>query len=299
MRFNGSAIATLICALLLLAALWFQPELPLVADSEVKPEQHNSDRSYRPVKPRSSSEQRETGPKTMVLEPFAASCRADVEARLDAPAPEITWDQLPLRDVLTELTKLSGITIYFDQEELGDVIDPDVPVEVHAVADTMSFRTLINRFVLEPNDLTFVVRDRFLVIMSYEKSLVASKEVVIYDCRDLITGVLRNPASVRDNSNFNQRYLPPGGMGPSGGTPITSELQLMQLIQFTIRNEDYPWDDGSYGYAGGDENVGTMEGMHGLLIVQTIPSMHERIQQLLDSLRFAIKKQYRSTTNYR
>lgn len=299
MRFNGSAIATLSCVLLLLVALWFQPELPVVADSVSKSEQEYSAPSARPVTPTPVPAQREIVPKTMVLEPFAATCRADVEARLNAPVPEITWEQLPLRDVLTELTKLSGITIYFDQEELGDVIDPDVPVDVHAVADSMSFKTLIARFVLEPNDLVYVVRDRFLVIMSYEKSLVASAEIVIYDCRDLITGVLRNPASVRENSNFGQSYSAPGGMVPSGGTPITSELQLMQLIQFTIRNEDYPWDDGSYGYAGGDENVGTIEGMHGLLIVQTIPSMHERIQQLLDSLRFAIKKQSRSTTDRR
>lgn len=299
MRFNGSAIATLICVLLLLVALWFQPELPVVADSVSKSEQEYSAPSARPVTPTPVPAQREIVPKTMVLEPFAATCRADVEARLNAPIPEITFEQLPLRDVLTELTELSGITIYFDQEELGVVIDPDISVDVHAVADSMSFKTLIARFVLEPNDLVYVVRDRFLVIMSYDKSLVASAEVVIYDCRDLVWGARRAGSRNRfdDSSGVRRTGAPdlrgrrngaPGGTELSSGIRIASELHLMQLIQSTIRNEDYPWDDGSGVYY--DEHVGSIEAANGLLVIRTLPTIHERVQSLLDTLRQTMQK---------
>lgn len=118
---------------------------------------------------------------------FKELSQARIEAILAEPIPEVSFFQQPLREVVVGLNEMTGINIFFDPEELGDIIDPDVPVEVQLAENSVTFETLLN-FILEPNDLTFVIRENYLVIMSYDKWIGTPEatKLVVYNCRDLI-----------------------------------------------------------------------------------------------------------------
>jgi hypothetical protein len=262
---------------------------------------------------------------------FPQLSRARIDAVLAEPVPEVKIPQYPLREVLAELKTLTGIDIYFDQEELGDVIDPDFPIDVAVAENSMTFKTLIEDFILAPNDLVYVIRDNHLVIMSYDKHLTTpdAAQLVLYNCRDLLVGIPVQPAHevqrgvsggegakspdgetvdpeenapATRNENLHQigmgNGFGGGGFGQGAATPKSEqeafsdigarEQQLVELIRLTVRHEDYPWTDGSnrnfqYG--------GTIQAFNGMLVVRTLPEMHEQIRQLLRLLRESAKEQ--------
>lgn len=227
-----------------------------------------------------------TGQTMTKSELFVERSRARIEAILADPIPDIEFQQKPLKSVLVELKKLTGISMHFDEEELGDIIDPDVPITVHADAGSMTYKTLIEEFILGPNDLEIVIRDNFLIVMSYDKHLVdpAANELIIYNCRDLFVGIPVQPpaAEASDDPSI-------AGQGRELNTDIGDrEQQLVNLVRMTIRREDSPWDDGGPVII---EYMQTIEAINGMLVVRARPEAHKQVRQLLRLLRQSTKEQ--------
>ena len=88
---------------------------------------------------------------------------------------------MPLREVLADIAASKRIPIVIDPEEVGDVIDPDVPIDLQLSGVTL--RTIL-KFILEPNDLVYVIDDEVMKIMSYDKSL-TQFFVYVYPVGDL------------------------------------------------------------------------------------------------------------------
>lgn len=100
---------------------------------------------------------------------------------LDEPY-QAEFFQMPLREVILDIAANKRIPIIFDPEEVGDVIDPDVPIDLQLSGVTL--RTIL-KFILEPNDLVYIIDDEVLKIMSYEKSL-TEYFVYVYPVGDLV-----------------------------------------------------------------------------------------------------------------
>lgn len=301
MRYTYGTIAAVTCAILVLATFWPDPEGPVmqnvVAQSQAKDESSTSGVDL-PAEVKTYD-----GDAT---DPFAGS-REKIEAKLSKPC-EAEFFQMPLRGVLADLSEQLEITILFDPLELGgDRIDPDVPVDVQVGPDTMSGKTLLGDFILAPNGLVYTIRDNFLMITSYDKSL-TKYEVVAYDCRDLLVKdggiVTADVVSERFEGNYESASeaetdattdKAPFYFGGPAPPPATPEQRLMRVIQLAVRSEDAPWDDGS-GATTSDENVGTMSVINGLLVVRQTRAVHERVEQLLEVLRKGIQERDPSPT---
>lgn len=318
MRGFNRTVITVACATLVVAACWLVLDLTVMSNAAAQ-----------------------SGPpaatQTMKKSDFFDEIsRSRIEAILAEPVPEIKIQQQPLREVIAELRRLTGIHMYFHPEELGDVIDPDVPTTVDVDENSVTFNTLLRDLILAPHDLDYVIRKNSLVIMSYDRRLGSpdAAQLVIYNCRDLLVGIPVQPASAgsgnasssisvespdeetaapgdtgaptslpaKKTENLHQFGMGGGGFGGGFGgggvaaVPVQEtysdigarEQQLADLIRMTIGHEDYPWDDGSnpnYVYGG------TIQAFNGMLIVRTLPEIHEKVRQLLRVLRESTKEQ--------
>lgn len=285
MRFKNSTTLAA-CAVLVLAALWSRLDLPALP---------NADAQSASLVTQQADEKTPS---------FAEQSRARIEAKLGEPIPDVTILQQPLREVLVKLKELTGIVMYFDSEELGDVIDPDVPITVKVDADSMTFNTLINEFILGPEDLEFVICDNFMVVMSYDKyrSIPEATQLVVYNCRDLLAGIPDQPAAAATSGvSGGEAAMDPDrwmtAPGEPGGMSVersysdigAREQQLVNLIiGMTISNEESPWDDSGPLSV---ENVGSVEAFNGMLVTRGLPEMHEQVQELLRLLHESSKKQ--------
>lgn len=299
MRYTQGTVATLACGILLLLVLWFQPETPVVSDAVAESKREDSTTEAAPSQTGASIPRPVAGTQTVAKPDVpwssAGANQSPVEAKLAELIPAVKFDGLPLHEVLVELTKLTGITMYFDQEEIGDVIDPDVPIYVEAAAGDMSFETLLSDFILAPNDLVFVIRDNFLVIMSYDKSLVTPEatKVVVYDCRDLVpsfgsSGASRARLSERLRELADNR-IGAGAMNLTVPPPSDAELRFMWVIVNTVH-------PGSWVMAGRYvpnpeldyyDIYGSINCFDGLVVVRHSRDVHREIEELLQKLRAA------------
>lgn len=219
-------------------------------------------------------------PRTMKkTELYTELSRARIEAILGEPIPEVNFFQVPLREVLVELKKLTGIDMYFDPEELGDMIDPDAPIDVEAAGDSMTFKTLIEEFILGPNDLVFVIRDNFLRVMSYDKSL-TQYEFAVYNCRDLLVGrpAQRAAAAQIGDSGVEETFSDIGAR----------EQQLIEIIRSMLASEDSPWDDRAGAF---HVDMIRIEAFNGMLVIRARRKIQEQVRQLLRLLREGAKQQ--------
>lgn len=268
MRFTRKTLTVTACGLLSLAACLPHVDWPVVSNADAQ----------CPVPAKSRTMKK--------AELFTELSRAKIKAILAEPIPDVRFDQLPLREVLVGLKELTGINFYFDAEELGDLIDPDLPIVVNVAANSMTYKTLIEEFILEPNDLVIVIRDNHLNVMSYEKSL-TEYEVVVYDCRDLLAAMSANATKRDDGGGGHESttgLVSEGGLGATASAP---ERQLIEVIYSKVIHEDSPWDDGG-AYSGvKDPYVGTISAVNGLLVVRQTQAVHEQVEHLLNLLRSA------------
>jgi hypothetical protein len=290
MRYTYGMIASVTCAILVLAAFWPAPEVQNVAAQSETAALSGPLAVAQPVKESDSLD---------------ALNRARIEAILAEPIPEIKFQNMPLREVLAELQTLTGINMYFDPEELGDAIDPEDPVTVDLDENSVTYESLIKEYVLGENILTFVIRHNSLMIMTYDKYLAypPAVQLVIYNCRDLLLGfplpsAIERPvenAGGEDANSLDGASL--GETGPAQPEPdektVTGienrEQQLADLIRSTVGNEDFPWaDDSNSAY---DEQIATIQTYNGLLIIRTLPEIHEQVRQFLRLLRESTEEQ--------
>jgi hypothetical protein len=138
---------------------------------------------------------------------------------LDEPY-EAEFFQMPLREVIDDIAANKRIPIKFDPEEVGDVIDPDTPIDLQLSG--VSLRTVL-KFILEPIDLVYVIDDEVMKIMSFDKSL-TEYFVYVYPVGDLvITPIqLQTAAQSRGGTaggfgNGLQQGGGQGGFGNNGG----------------------------------------------------------------------------------
>lgn len=296
MRYSGPSIVSVVCGILLLAVLWRQPETPAVSNAAVGTKPVRATSAAIPVAAKTpTADSTETAAVVQMEVPgsFLPDSETGVEAMLAAPIPDITFEQTPLRDVLTKLTELTGIGMVFDPEEVGDTIDPDVPVDIHAAANSMTFETLLSDFILAPNDLVFIVRDQFLVIMSYDKSLATpeSMKIAVYDCRDLIPSA-ESSDELRTLLSDRLTEMAKDGQGTTAlnrgfPAPSVADQRFMMVIATTVapgswfiagrflQHPDSDWYD----------LYGSINCVNGLLVIRHTRKVHKEVRELLRKLR--------------
>lgn len=312
MRCSHRTLITATCATLVLAVCWLIVDLTVTSNAAAQ------------SGPPATAQTIKKG------DLFEELGRSRIEAILDEPVPEIKIQQMPLREVLAELKTLTGIAMYFDPEELGDVIDPEVPTTVDVGENSITYNTLIKEFILAPNDLTFVIRHNSLVIMSYDKSLVSpdAVQLVVYNCRDLLVGIPdrraravpggvsggdgvespegesdapgeTTPATTENLHQFGRgKGIGTGGLGLGGLEAMPAQetfsdigARQQQLIDL-IRLIVINEDfPWDDGSSPGNELVATIKSFNGLLVIRTFPEDHEKVRRLLRLLRESAKEQ--------
>jgi hypothetical protein len=166
--------------------------------------------------------------------------------------------------------------------------------------NSVTYNTLIKEYVLEPNQLVFVIRHNSLLVMSYEKYLAypPAVQLVLYNCRDILVGLPIPTEPSHHSGGEGVKSLDGESLEKSGPTQLepdqetftdieAREQQLADLIRSTVRNEDFPWTYGS----NLDEQCATIQAFDGLLVVRALPETHEQLRRFLRLLRESAKEQ--------
>lgn len=301
MRYTYGTIAAMTCSILVLATFWPHADGPaiqnLVAQSEKEePGDEESglgaDASELPAESKTKD--------GTSSDPFEGS-RERIEAILEKPY-QAEYFQVPLSEVLGDLNVNTGVSIQFDPITAGD-IDWEDQIFLQTGPDTMSIKTMLKDFILGPRDLVYIIQDNFLMVTTYEQYLERGGEVVVYDCRDLVQPGGRFVGALESGNEFaevnfqfgSKRVYGAGGESipqeedvprTTKPAPTPDEAQLIEVIRSTIKHPDFEWDDGT---AVGSF-TSTIEAYKGYLIVQTLPGIHERVEELLELLREKMDK---------
>lgn len=129
-----------------------------------------------------------------------------LEQRLD-----LSFDQIPLRDVVAQLSDRTGVTFYLNAKTLNDAgVNTDTPVTAHF--KNLRLSTTL-RLLLEELDLTYLEEAGELIVITTPESAESRLENRVYDCRDLLA--MEAPVGA---DKFVPRPALRGGMGGMGGT---------------------------------------------------------------------------------
>jgi hypothetical protein len=223
---------------------------------------------------------------------------------------DLKFDQVPLTDVMAQLTEQTGVTFYLSAKKLDEAgISPDAPLSSNFRNIRLSTGL---ELVLDNLELTYTVRDDVIVITTPEDAE-SRLEIRVYDCRDLLAmpapvgsekllpfrparqmgGMGGGLFSVEDQpqpAGQATAATPPaaGGLGGGGliggadyGGPRTEHdlrsENLMEIIATNIAPD--AWDD-----VGGP---GSVSEYNGLLVVTQTVQIHKQVEHVLDMLREA------------
>ena len=134
-----------------------------------------------------------------------------IEEKLARRDLDLQFTDTPLKDVMEFLGDSLELDILLDERVLEEQgIDPNIPVHLKVRQGSLSARAALELILGRLSDgLTFSIREGVLFITSPE----ADYENEVYDCRDLITGVVVQHPGATANL-----YGQPGMMGGGGGS---------------------------------------------------------------------------------
>lgn len=174
----------------------------------------------------------------------------------------LTMEEMPLSEVLREISRQSGINLFLDSLGLQEVgLTPKTPVTIEVKG--IKSKSVLN-LLLEPMDLAYIIRDEVVVITSRTRSL-GKPYVVSYPVADLAVPVpLAGP-------------VPADETEPVPNTPAIDFESLIDLIQSTV-------DPESWETVGGNGSIQPHAASQSLVIRQTSQT-HQRIEDLFTELR--------------
>ncbi|WP_154897222.1 hypothetical protein [Gimesia maris] len=174
----------------------------------------------------------------------------------------LTMEEMPLSEVLREISRRSGINLFLDSFGLEEVgLTPKTPVTIEVKG--IKSKSVLN-LLLEPMDLAYIIRDEVVVITSRTRSL-GKPYVVSYPVADLAVPVpLAGP-------------VPADETEPVPNTPAIDFESLIDLIQSTV-------DPESWETVGGNGSIQPHAASQSLVIRQTSQT-HQRIEDLFTELR--------------
>lgn len=243
-----------------------------------------------------------------------ASLRQELSRKLDRRDFELDINEQPLSEVLILFSELMEVDILVDHQCLADQgIDESQPMTLKSRTGALSVRTALELVLeqLASDDISYTLRDGIIQITNAEKTY----ENRIYDCRDLLEGVLSQSqagmgvptGSMGGGFGGGQGGMGGGGMfqiapetvglalqpallmqmGGMGMAPMPVEVkspsaQLITVIENGTEPANWMLTDGI---------GGTITVYDGMLIVRHETRVHERIAELLEQLRAARDQQ--------
>ena len=174
----------------------------------------------------------------------------------------LTMEEMPLSEVLREISRRSGINLFLDSFGLEEVgLTPRTPVTIEVKG--IKSKSVLN-LLLEPMDLAYVMRDEVVVITSRTRSL-GKPYVASYPVADLAVPVpLAGPVPADETAS-------------AANTPAIDFESLIDLIQSTV-------DPDSWETVGGNGSIQPHAASQSLVIRQTSKT-HQRIEDLFTELR--------------
>jgi general secretion pathway protein D len=102
---------------------------------------------------------------------------------------DLRFQDTPLKDVVSDLTELTGVTFYLAQKKLEEAsVSPDTPV--NSAFKNIRLRTWLD-IALKEFELTYLLKDDIILITTPEDA--ESKLVIcVYDCRDILATASRS-----------------------------------------------------------------------------------------------------------
>lgn len=288
MRYTYGTIAAVSCSILVLATFWPQqrgPAMPsLLAQSETE-----SPAGF-------GVELLDDANETVVpAVPFQGS-KERIAAKLAEPLSTVEYVQMTFRDVIFDLSQMTGLTITIDPSLLNGELDPDALVDLEFPENAVSTRTLLEfafKSIQCDDFVGYTIRDNIVLITSREDTT----EVVIYNCRDLIYPEPPQAAQAggRESGGVGAKvnHQLGGGYGGLGGgeamyggvpgmgiMPPNPEQQLIEVITGTIDRE-------SWSESGGP---GSIQSINGLIVINHTREVHDQVKNLLQLLRNAMQE---------
>lgn len=238
--------------------------------------------------------------------------RAGIEAKLSDRKLEASFEDVPFSDAIQFVSTELDLDIILDRPVFEDNgIDLSNPISLRIRKGNISAKTLLRLMLRQigvQDTIAIVIRDGFVDLTAVERS----HEVQVYNCRDLLEGVVVQRAPQRGllglggfqgggggggmfqvgpealGSTLTEAALGQmrGGMGGGGtgggeaGRSATTDAGavLIQVIQEATRPTEWMDIDGS---------GGTITEFNGLITVGHTQQVHERIADLLKKLRAA------------
>jgi len=179
----------------------------------------------------------------------ARSREARIRESLDEELPETGWSfmETPLRDVVAQIKDGMGLPVVIDMQALEDAgIDLETPVTLDTSAVTV--RSALRR-ILDPLDLTWMIRDEALLITTKEKAS-ENLEIRLYplpwgvcfqgtgDCDHqavigLVTNTVGGPGTWQDGGGNGSIRLQ--GDGPTAVLVVSQTTEVHDDIEGLLR----------------------------------------------------------------
>ncbi len=195
------------------------------------------------------------GPQEIGEGPSAASqLDAQMEQKLKRPVTLI-YDQVPWKEVESELEEQFGINIVLDQSAIDDSLTADEPITFDLRSIPLEHGLIM---MLKPKNATFIVDHGVMVVISRDNSdRPEFLQTKMYDCRELLNKMILVPSS---RSLGGKPGLPSPIVGSHAAGKSSGEPRAVQAGG----NEQQRDQETSVGGEGFGGAAGAGEGMGGM-----------------------------------
>lgn len=221
----------------------------------------------------------------------AASEDAELNRRLAETVPDVTFQQMPLDQVVDYMTDLKNVNITVEWEDLArSGIDRDKPISLQL--KNVSYGTLLREVLAQTSSnvaVGFAVRDGLLRIATQER-LDQDKYILVYDIRDLLVNIPKFTNAPKFNlGEITQQLRRQTGNDvdnpfrePSAreGARIDGEQDEQAVVYMDMIRDMVKPD--SWQSRGGE---GALRELNGQLIVYNTSDAHREVADLLNQLR--------------